>query len=225
MFVTCIFALCFAAGCVTTNSVVSSTYDFSQLKRIGILSFDANYDTINGVENIFAKYLMQNGFVVVERAKIDAVLAEHKISSQGYLSAQTTKLIGEILGVDALLMGEVFSYSPERRDVKMVRKTITYEEPVYKTEIRVDDKGNKTSHSVRAGTNVRRENKSEPQVMTIYAEVGVTAKLVDVETAEIVYIGSYTDSGANAMSAVEYSAKSLMNDLRKAVDKALTGKK
>ena len=101
------------AGC-TPKTVISQSYDFKQMQRIGIMGFLSPYSGLSGVENLFAKYLIENGFKVVERAQLDQILHEHNISVSGYLSPATTKKIGEILGVDVLLVGEVTSYTPTR---------------------------------------------------------------------------------------------------------------
>ena len=107
------------AGC-TPKTVISQSYDFNQMNRIGIMGFTTHYNDLSGVENLFAKYLIESGFKVVERAQLDQVLKEHNISVSGYLSPATTKKIGEILGVDVLLVGEVTSYTPTRTELTLV---------------------------------------------------------------------------------------------------------
>ena len=46
----CLF---FLMGC-TPKTVISSTYDFDQVQRIGIMSFENRYAALRGVENLFA---------------------------------------------------------------------------------------------------------------------------------------------------------------------------
>ena len=50
-----VLALCLA-GC-TPKTVLSQTYDFNQMKRIGVMSFSNERRSLKGVENLFAKYL------------------------------------------------------------------------------------------------------------------------------------------------------------------------
>ncbi len=152
------------------NTVLSPTYDFSQVNRLGIMEFSNAWTDLNGVENLFAKYLIRHGFKVVERAQLESILKEHNISVSGYLAPETTREIGRILGVDLLLIGEVSSYTPARTD-------------------------------------------------TINAKVAIIAKLVDVETAEIVWIGSDSTESSRALDGADYIAKKLVKSFAKELAK------
>ena len=50
-----IAALCLLAGCMP-KTVISPTYDFSQVQRIGIMAFESPWQTLQGTENLFAKH-------------------------------------------------------------------------------------------------------------------------------------------------------------------------
>ena len=54
-----------ACGC-TPKTVISKTYDFNQMDRIGVMAFTNARPALQGVENLFAKYLISAGFKVVE---------------------------------------------------------------------------------------------------------------------------------------------------------------
>ena len=60
------------AAC-TPKTVISPTYDFNKVNRIGIMAFE-NTQALAGVENLFAKYLIAAGFKVVERAQLESIL-------------------------------------------------------------------------------------------------------------------------------------------------------
>ena len=195
------FCLTFT-GC-TPKTVISRTYDFNQMKRIGIMSFESSWSSLQGVENLFAKYLISAGFKVVERAQLESVLQEHNISVSGYLSPQTTRQIGKILGVDVLLVGEVTAYTPTRTELTMVATRRTESRPVYTQEVmQLPDE---YSHS----------SEVTPQEYTINAQVGVIAKLVDVETGEVIWIGSDDAEGSSALSAADYLARVLVKSFTK----------
>ncbi|MFA6582903.1 MAG: CsgG/HfaB family protein [Elusimicrobiaceae bacterium] len=212
--------LAFTSGCMPAT-VVSPGYDLKKINRIGILRFDSGSSGIKGAENIFAKYLISNGFTVVDRSRIDKVVEEQQISVQGYLSPSTAKRLGRILGVDALFIGEVFSYTPEKKDVSMVETEHTTEEPVYTSETTRQPDGSFSESIRRSGTKVTHEKRSDPQVYMIYAQVGITCKLVDAETAQIIWVGTYTDEGINAMTAVEASGAYLISQLRRDWDRSV----
>lgn len=207
------FCLTFT-GC-TPKTVISRTYDFNQMKRIGIMSFESSWSSLQGVENLFAKYLISAGFKVVERAQLESVLQEHNISVSGYLSPQTTRQIGKILGVDVLLVGEVTAYTPTRTELTMVATRRTESRPVYTQEVMQLPDGSYAAYSRRVGTEYSHSSEVTPQEYTINAQVGVIAKLVDVETGEVVWIGSDDAEGSSALSAANYLARVLVKSFTK----------
>lgn len=211
-------ALFFCAGC-TPKTVISRTYDFERMNRIGIMGFSSPYSGLSGVENLFAKYLIQSGFKVVERAQLEQVLREHNISVSGYLSPSTTRKIGEILGVDVLLIGEVTSYTPTRKELTMVTTRRTESRPVYTQSVVQLPDGSYATYTQNVGTEYKHSTDVQPQEYTINAQVGVIAKLVDVETAEIVWIGSLSQDSSSALSAADDIARSLVKSFTKELSK------
>ena len=205
-------------GC-TPKTVISQSYDFSQMNRIGIMGFSSPYSGLSGVENLFAKYLIESGFKVVERAQLEQVLKEHNISVSGYLSPETTRKIGQILGVDVLLIGEVTSYTPTRTGVTMVATRRTEAQPVYSQNIMKLPDGSYAAYTQNVGTQYSQSTDVRPSQYTINAQVGIIAKLVDVETAEIVWIGSLSDESSSALDAADYIARSLVKSFTKELAK------
>ena len=189
-------------GC-TPKTVISQSYDFSQVNRIGVMGFASPYSSLSGVENLFAKYLIESGFKVVERAQLDAVLQEHNISVSGYLSPATTKKIGEILGVDVLLVGEITSYTPTRKEMTLVATHKTEAHPVYAQTLMPGPDGRPMPIAQQVGTTYSQSTDVHPSEYTINAQVGVIAKLIDVETAEIVWIGSLSQESSSALNAAD----------------------
>lgn len=209
---------CLCLGC-TPKTVISQSYDFDQIDRMGIMGFTSHYPDLSGVENLFAKYLIESGFKVVERAQLDAVLQEHHISVSGYLSPATTKKIGEILGVDVLLIGEVTSYTPTRKEVALVTTRRTETRPVYAQGIRQLPDGQLAAYTQQVGTQYRQSTDVRPSEYTINAQVGIIAKLVDVETAEIIWIGSLSQDSSSALSAADDIARRLVKSFTKELAK------
>lgn len=205
-------------GC-TPKSVISPTYDFNRVNRIGIMAFSNTWNELSGVENLFAKYLIANGFKVVERAQLESVLKEHHISVSGYLSPETTREIGRILGVDALLIGEVSSYTPTRKELTMTSSHRTESRPIIQQDVMKMPDGSYVGYQRQTGTQVSHSLDMRPTEYTIYGEVGIIAKLVDVETAEIVWIGSDEESGASVLDAADLIARQLVKSFKKELAK------
>ena len=208
----------YACGC-TPKTVISQTYDFDHMKRIGVMSFANQWGAVQGVENLFAKYLIASGFKVVERAQLESVLREHHISVSGYLSPETTREIGRILGVDVLLIGEMSSYTPARTELKMSATRRTESRPVYTQDVMQLPDGTYVGYTRNVGTQVSHSTEVQPTEYTINARVGIIAKLVDVETAEIIWIGSDDASSPNALNAADDIARALVKSFTKELAK------
>ncbi|WP_428897243.1 Curli production assembly/transport component CsgG [Parelusimicrobium proximum] len=212
-------AVTFFLSACSIKTVISPSYDFNSMNRIGVLAFTSPWDSFNGAENLFAKYFMENGFTVVERAQIEKVLREHNISVSGYMSPETTKMLGRILGVDVLLIGEITSFIPEKKVLTTVEKRSSNSTPVFSTERVITPEGGTIEYTRQTGTRTTRSSERTPSEVTLNAQVGVVAKLVDVETAEIVWIGTDTGSGYSSLSAVDGSAKALVRSFAKELKK------
>ncbi|MDR1684279.1 MAG: CsgG/HfaB family protein [Elusimicrobiota bacterium] len=216
-------ALLFCFGCAP-KTYISRSYDFNKIQRIGVLGFSSPYEAFSGAENLFSQYLLSYGYTVVERAQIERVLGEHEFSASSYLSPDITRKIGKVLGVDALLLGEVTSYLPEQKTLAYNVSRTTSSEPVYHTEIIAGPDGEPIVNTYYAGQQQRLENNVYPSEYMIYAQVGVVAKLVDVNTAEIIWVGSDTTEGVSGLDALSSSAKGLVKSFDKEVRKARKAK-
>ena len=183
------------------------------------MEFASPYSGFSGAENLFAKYLIESGFKVVERAQLDQVLREHHISVSGYLSPETTRKIGEILGVDVLLLGEVTSYTPTRKEITMVSTRQKESRPVYAQTVVPGPDGEPMAITQQVGTTYSESTDIHPSEYTINAQVGMIAKLVDVETAEIVWIGSLSQDSSSALRAADDIARRLVKSFTKELAK------
>lgn len=210
-------------GC-TPKTVISKTYDFNRMNRIGIMAFSSPWSSLKGVENLFAKYLISSGFKVVERAQLESVLKEHHISVSGYLSPETTREIGRILGVDTLLIGEVSLYTPARTELTMTATHRREATPVYTQDVMQLPDGTYVGYTRQVGTHYSDSTDVRPTQYTLSAQVGIIAKLVDVETAEIIWIGSDNGSGPRALDVADSISRGLVKSFSKELLKLQEGK-
>ena len=60
-------------------------------------------------ERIITQLVNQNVFEVVERAQLEKVLKELNLQSSGIMDEQTTKQIGKMLGVEAIITGSLIA--------------------------------------------------------------------------------------------------------------------
>jgi curli biogenesis system outer membrane secretion channel CsgG len=62
--------------------------------------------------DVFVTDLLNTGkFTMIEREKIDAILAEQQLGASGAVTSQTAAKIGKLLGVDLILTGSITQFS------------------------------------------------------------------------------------------------------------------
>ncbi|MCX5782752.1 MAG: hypothetical protein NT145_08690 [Elusimicrobia bacterium] len=214
-------SLIFVSGCAV-HSVISRTYNFSSVRRIGVLKVSSRQSPVKGVEDMFAQYLIKEGFTVVERSKLKEIMKENKIGAEGAINPEMTKQLGKLLGVDVLLIGEITSYTPEKETTTIAESENTFIEPVYSL-VKKEVDGKTIEVIEQTGTKIRKESNRTPITFTTSPQVSLIAKLVDVETAEVVWVGSITKQGSSpadaAESAVDYLVKNLGKDINSVLGK------
>lgn len=202
------------AGCYATDAI-NRNYDLSKVRRIGVLAFDYGRHEPFGAEDIFAKQLLERGYLVVERARLETIIREQSLSTTGLLSPETAKGLGKVLGVDAIVLGQVTNYEPERKMLLMVDSHSTHEEPVFDKKKEKDADGKMVEVKYQIGKKVTEETKKIPFMLPVEAEVGLAVKLVDVESGEVVWVGSDTSQAVNGAIATEWIASYLVKRLSK----------
>lgn len=201
-------------GCFTADAV-NKNYDLKKVRRIGVLAFDYGRHESFGAEDIFVKHLLNRGYQLVERTRLEAVMREQQLSVTGALSPTTAKNLGQILGVDAVVIGHITTYEPQRKIVMMVDSHSVKQEPVFELKREKQPDGSTIERKEQIGTKTIQEDKKTPYVVPVDAEVGIAVKLVDVESGEVVWVGSDTSQGVNGSLATETIAAYLVKRLAK----------
>lgn len=164
-----------------------------QKKRVAVINFEygtvqtsvaaifgTNQDVGKGISDLLTQKLVQDGkYSVIERNALEKVLSEQNFSNSDRADAATAAKIGRILGVDAIILGSITQFG---RDDKS-------------TTVGGGAMGGLTSRFGLGG--VQKKNAK--------AVVGVTARLVDTSTAEILAAvtgtGESSRSGASLLGA------------------------
>ena len=135
------------------------------------------------------------------------------------IAPSVMKAICKILGVDVLLIGEVSSYVPARTELTLTSTRRTESRPVYTQDVMQLPDGTYVGYTRNVGAEYTHTTEVRPTEYTINARVGIIAKLVDVETAEIVWIGSSDASSASALDAADTVARRLVKSFTKELAK------
>ena len=168
---------------------IRKDYDFKKIVQVGVLKFHSSqiqflssYNPGNAVADEFVFQFLSRGIKVIERSRIESVLKEHNLWKSGNIDPATIKEMGKILGVDALIMGTVTRYIPDRKERIYIR----------------DDQG-----------------KMQEEIFLVDAEVGISARMVDVVTGEVIWAGSYVYDSFYAETAIRQAVSAILDSLRK----------
>jgi curli biogenesis system outer membrane secretion channel CsgG len=173
--------------------LVFSLNSNAQKKRIAVMNFDygtvrgtvssifgTDQDIGKGVADLLVNKLVKDGvYSVIERKELDKVLAEQNVSNSNRADPGTAAKIGRVLGVDAIVVGSI-------------------------TQFGRDDKSNTIGGGALGGLSGR-FGVGGIQRRNAKAVVGLSARMVDVNTAEVLAVadgkGESRRSGASLVGA------------------------
>jgi curli biogenesis system outer membrane secretion channel CsgG len=187
------------AGCMGPEVTFNKRYEFSRLRRVAVSRFDGPSGA--AAADFLTHALLGSGADVVERSRLDALLAEQRLSGRGALDPATVKRVGRILGVDGIFIGNVTHYAPARSYLVYTGSSTVVAPPV--TPVGGASRFSRTAASAAPGTDI----------LTSSAQVGLTARLVDVETGSVVWSAHQNYEGFDADSAMSAISKSFARTL------------
>lgn len=183
----CAFCLLWILACSIIPGCMAQ-----QKKRVAVLNFEygtvessvaaifgTNQDIGKGISDLLVQKLVQDGkYSVIERNALDKVLGEQNFSNSDRADSSTAAKIGRILGVDAVIMGTITQFGRDDQS----------------TTIGGGALGGFNKYGL-GGVNKRKSK----------AVVGITVRLVDTSTAEILAAvtgtGESTRSGSSLVGA------------------------
>ncbi|MFH1783362.1 MAG: CsgG/HfaB family protein [bacterium] len=191
----------FVSSCVS-RVAIKEGYDFSKIQRVGVLSF-ADYKDQRGsgeaVSDEFIRQLLQKNITVIERIELESVIKEQGFASEGYLNPETAKKAGEILGVDVVITGTVTKYLPENQYVMLL-----------------DTRKGRKAHRIRIKKTLTASGDDiDTTLLVTNPQVGISARMIDVETGTIVWANSYSYDAFDIDSAIEWAVSDLLRSLKK----------
>lgn len=112
-------------------AALSASAQAPKKKRVAILNFDygtvsssvqaffgTNVDIGQGIADLIVDRLVKDGtYSVIERKRLDAVLAEQNFSNSDRADATSAAKIGKVLGVDAIIVGSITKFGRDDRNI------------------------------------------------------------------------------------------------------------
>jgi len=207
------------AACSTANVAINRRFDYSRVKRVAVIGFrdyPGRYGSGDVVVGAFEQSLLNAGYDVVERQQVDKVLAEQRLA-RGAVDARAAARLGKSLGVDALLFGQITDLAEARSQVTKVDVVDDRSDPIYVRKTRrvqqPDGSWTDVSETVIEGYKTTHIVRREPRTYTINGRLGVSARLVGVQTGEVIWSGSDSTDTVT----FEDGARGLSDDILKAV--------
>lgn len=221
-------AALFAACAGRSVLAIKPGADFSRIDRVAVLRFD-DYPRRRGsgdlVASVFEGQLLRAGYSLVERRRVERILDEQRLGSSGAVDPKTARKLGKILGVDAFLLGSVTEFQRAVREQFTTKVEDVRREPIVrrvKKRKRVSsgvppvtqDEWVEYEEDEIVGYNTIRSVRDVPQTRVEPAQVGVAARLVDVTTGEVLWVGSTTETGFSTEEAAQAAAERILEAAR-----------
>lgn len=192
------------AACSTANIAVNKGFDYSRVKRVAVVSFkDAprGGGTGESVTAAFEQSLLAAGYDVLDRGAVTAALGGRK----GPLDAKASKDVATKLGVDALVMGQITAFAPQKQTTVKVDVLENYNDPVYQTRVvhTVDPNGVPVDvvEKVVVGHRRGQRYRKEPRSYTDPGKLAVSARMVYPESGAVVWSGTDSTDSSDADAA------------------------
>jgi Tfp pilus assembly protein PilF len=163
-----LFIGCAATGPIyptITNHIASR--DLHKYRQIAVLPFaDAPSAPQSGqiAQGLAIQTFSKSGFNVMERGRLDYVLNEQKLSLSGLIDTVHAIKMGKLLGVTAVVVGEVGQYSVRQRHTD----TTNFQIPISGQTFNIPIQGKQWEE----------------------AFVSISLRVIDVETSQLIYSGS-----------------------------------
>lgn len=214
------------AGCATPAMVfVSRNYKPNQVHRVALMGFE-DYPGTSGsgevVASTFEKYLLLGDYSLVERRQVKGIIKEQSLQLSGAVSPATIRKLGQLLGVDALVFGNVTDFRNMREHTVMVDISQEHSTPVYGKVVTTQKSGDttiKTVQNIVTGYDYYETNQIVPEVQTVPAHVGISVRLVDVQSGEVLWSASASSDSSDLSGATEEASSKIMEAVTKQLKK------
>jgi len=223
-----LFTLCLLSSCAAPKTALRvirpAEVDMSDYRKIAVADFQGPGRSGSQAASILTSEIFKSGyFELLERQQMKKILEEQAFSLTGAVDVATAAEIGEMLGVQALIFGEVTSYSVE--DLEGTEKV---KKKVWTGEYEKDKDGNIIYEKNILGMKYKKKKYKEEFVDEPYvvrsASVAVNFRVVAVETAELLAIKSNSSNynkkatGTDQIGKLPAKESILENLSRKVVD-------
>jgi hypothetical protein len=215
-------ALAVLSGCVPPAVVfLSPHYQGAKIRQVALVNF-LDHPAAPGsgqvAASIFEKYLLLGGYGLADRSQVQTVLDQDSSPLSGNVDLDTLHALAKKLGVDAVAMGQVTDYSDASDRTVMEDMPLEQTSPILgrqSVEQQVNGVRVRTETDVVTGYATSTTDVPVQSVQTIEAHVGLSVRLVDSQTGEVLWSGSASADAPHLHAAVEEASSTLMQAVAK----------
>jgi len=95
-------------------------FDYATVQTYSAAAFGSNVDVGRGIADLTVKYLVQDGtYSVIERKAMDKILTEQNFSNSDRANPNSAAKLGKLLGVDAIIVGSVTQFGNDTKNTNI----------------------------------------------------------------------------------------------------------
>jgi len=95
-------------------------FDYATVQTYSAAAFGSNVDVGRGIADLTVKYLVQDGtYSVIERKAMDKILPEQNFSNSDRANPTSAAKLGKLLGVDAIIVGSVTQFGNDTKNTNV----------------------------------------------------------------------------------------------------------
>ncbi len=150
-------------------------FDYATVQTVSASIFGTNVDIGKGIVDLLVTGLVKDGtYSIIERKALDKIMTEQNFSNSSRADSNSAAKIGKILGVDAIIVGSITEFGNETKKTNL-------------------GGGGGNWHGFGLG-GVGHSNSK--------ANVAITARIVDVDTGEILGVADGKGQSARASTSL-----------------------
>ncbi len=181
---------CAIQSTVSVRIQKPASIDLPNIKKIAVVDFQGSERSGSQIATLIQSLLMATDhFNIMERDQLRRILEEQNLGMSGVIDANTAAEVGQLLGVDALIFGEISTYEVEpdqeiTEKVKEKKHTGRYEW--------VEEKDDKTGKTKRVKKEIIEDVWVDRSYWIRRGTVAINFRVVNVETGEL--LAAHSDS-------------------------------
>jgi curli biogenesis system outer membrane secretion channel CsgG len=95
-------------------------FDYATVQSSTAALFGTNVDVGKGISDLLVRHLVEDGtYSVIERKSMDKILGEQNFSNSDRANPNSAAKIGKILGVDAIVVGSITQFGNDNQNTKV----------------------------------------------------------------------------------------------------------